>query len=86
MRVLGVEDAEDMADAIAASFVRRGDAIDCVETVEAAEYTLAVNDYEVIILDINLPDGQGTDVLRDVASEAQADAGPDVAGAYPLKQ
>ena len=64
MRVLLVEDAADVADAIAASFIRRGDAIDCVDTVQAAEDTLAVNDYEVIILDINLPDGQGTDVLR----------------------
>jgi two-component system response regulator TctD len=64
MRLLLVEDTEDVAEAIAASFARRGDAIDCVDTVEAAEATLAVNDYEVIILDINLPDGQGTDILR----------------------
>ena len=64
MRVLLVEDTEDVADANAASFIRRGDAIDCVDTVQAAEDTLAVNDYEVIILDINLPDGQGTDILR----------------------
>ena len=64
MRVLLVEDTADVADAIAASFARRGDAIDCVESVQAAEDTLAVNDYEVIILDINLPDGQGTEVLR----------------------
>jgi two-component system response regulator TctD len=62
--LLLVEDTDDVADAIAASFVRRGDAIDRVDTVEAACDTLAVNDYEVIILDINLPDGKGTDVLR----------------------
>lgn len=64
VRLLLVEDTQDMAEAIAASFARRGDAIDWVGTVQAAEETLAVNDYEVIILDINLPDGQGTDVLR----------------------
>jgi two-component system response regulator TctD len=64
VRVLLVEDTEDVADAIATSFVRRGDAIDCVDTVEAARETLAVNDYEVIILDINLPDGLGTDILK----------------------
>jgi two-component system response regulator TctD len=64
VRLLLVEDTEDVAEAIAASFVRRGDAIDCVDTVEAACDTLAVNDYEVIILDINLPDGEGTEVLR----------------------
>lgn len=64
MRVLLVEDTADVAEAIVATFTRRGDAIDCVETVAAAYETLAVNDYEVILLDINLPDGQGTEVLR----------------------
>ena len=64
MRLLLVEDTDDVADAIAACFARRGDAIDCVGSVEAAQETLAVNDYEVIILDINLPDGKGTEVLR----------------------
>lgn len=64
MRLLLVEDTQDLADAIAASFARRGDAVDWVGTAQAAEETLAVNDYEVIILDINLPDGQGTDILR----------------------
>jgi two-component system response regulator TctD len=64
VRVLLVEDTEDVADAIATSFARRGDAIDCVDSVEAAQETLAVNDYEVIILDINLPDGLGTDILK----------------------
>jgi DNA-binding response OmpR family regulator len=64
VRLLLVEDTVDVAEAIAASFTRRGDAIDCVDTVEAARDNLAVNDYEVIILDITLPDGEGTDVLR----------------------
>ncbi len=66
MRLLIVEDTEDVAGAIAASFQRRGDAIDCVETVADACDTLAVNDYDVVILDINLPDGQGTEVLRNL--------------------
>ena len=66
MRLLLVEDTEDVAEAIVASFQRRGDAIDCVETVEDAHETLAVNDYDVVILDINLPDGLGTEVLREL--------------------
>ncbi len=64
MRLLLVEDAEDVAEAIAASFQRRGDAIDCVGTVADADDTLAVNEYDVVILDMNLPDGQGTEVLQ----------------------
>ncbi len=72
MRLLLVEDAEDVAEAIATSFQRRGDAIDCVGTVEDARDTLAVNDYDVVILDINLPDGLGTEVLRDLRRDRRA--------------
>jgi DNA-binding response OmpR family regulator len=64
VRLLLVEDTEDVAEAIVASFQRRGDAIDSVGTVADAEDALAVNDYDVVILDINLPDGEGTEVLR----------------------
>lgn len=69
MRLLLVEDVEDVADAIVSSFVRRGDAIDRVGTVADARDTLAVNDYEVIILDINLPDGEGTTILQGLRSQ-----------------
>ena len=64
MRLLLVEDTDDMAEAIVASFARRGDAIDRVASVSDARDALAVTDYEVVILDINLPDGEGTEVLR----------------------
>lgn len=63
MRLLLLEDDADVAEAITASFLRRGDAIDRVATVAEAEDVLAVNEYEVVLLDINLPDGSGTDVL-----------------------
>lgn len=66
MRLLLVEDTEDVAEAIVASFQRRGDAIDCVGSVSTARDALAVNDYDVVILDINLPDGCGTEILRDL--------------------
>ncbi|MBP7003246.1 response regulator transcription factor [Amaricoccus sp.] len=72
MRLLLVEDTEDVAEAIVASFQRRGDAIDSVGTVEDARDTLAVNDYDVVILDINLPDGPGTEVLRDLRRQRRA--------------
>lgn len=64
MRLLLVEDTEDVAEAIVASFTRRGDAVDWVGTIEDAGEALAVADYEVVVLDINLPDGQGTEILR----------------------
>ncbi len=64
MRLLLVEDTEDVAEAIVASLARHGHAVDHVSTCEAARDALAVQEYDLAILDINLPDGSGIDILR----------------------
>jgi two-component system response regulator TctD len=64
MRLLLVEDTEDVADAVVSVFARTGHAVDHVTTCADAEETLAVQAYDLVILDINLPDGSGIDVLR----------------------
>ena len=66
MRLLIVEDAEDVCDAIAASMARLGHATDTAHTIADAEAFLAVQPYDVMILDINLPDGEGFGLLRKV--------------------
>ena len=66
MRLLLVEDAEDVAEAIVASFARRGDAVDHAATVAEAADMLAVQDYDVCILDVTLPDGTGLGLLKDI--------------------
>lgn len=66
MRILIVEDAVDMAEAIAIRLRRTGMACDLAETIEAAEDCLAVQRYDAIVLDINLPDGQGTELLANL--------------------
>lgn len=63
MRLLLVEDTVDVADAVVSSFGHRGDAVDHVQSVDEAASALAVQDYDVVILDIGLPDGLGTDIL-----------------------
>lgn len=63
MRVLLLEDAEDVAQAIVTTLSRRGDAVDHAATTADACDMIAVQDYDVAILDIGLPDGLGTDVL-----------------------
>lgn len=63
MRILIVEDAADMAEAVAIRLRRAGMACDLAETLEAAEDYLAVQRYDALVLDINLPDGQGTELL-----------------------
>jgi DNA-binding response OmpR family regulator len=64
VRVLLVEDTEDVAEAIVANFSRSGHAIDRVTGCGAAKDAVAVQDYDLVILDINLPDGSGLDFLR----------------------
>lgn len=65
IRILLVEDTPDVADAIVTSFGRRGDAVDHALTRAAADELLALQRYDVIILDINLPDGDGLSLLAD---------------------
>jgi len=72
LRILLVEDTPDVAEAICASFERRGDAIDHVTTVRDAEASLDVQDYDVALLDIGLPDGSGTQVLRALRARGSA--------------
>lgn len=64
MRLLLLEDTEDVAEAVVAGFARRGDAVDHAATVGEAAELIALQDYDVAILDIELPDGSGTAILR----------------------
>ena len=72
MRVLLLEDAEDVAEAIVASFARRGGAVDHAMSLCEARDFLAVQDYDVAILDIELPDGSGLDILSDLRARRSA--------------
>lgn len=66
MRILIVEDAADVAEAVAIRLDKSGMACDIAESCEAAEDFLAVQRYDAIVLDINLPDRNGTELLRDM--------------------
>ncbi|CUH82044.1 response regulator transcription factor [Tropicibacter naphthalenivorans] len=66
MRVLIVEDATDVAEAVAIRLGKSGMACDLAETCEDAEDFLAVQRYDAIVLDINLPDRNGTELLSDL--------------------
>lgn len=63
MRILLVEDTDDVAEAIVESFLRRGDAIDRAINCALALDSAAAVAYDLIILDINLPDGSGLDLI-----------------------
>lgn len=66
MRLLIVEDAEDVCDAIGESLTRVGHVCDKARTLDDARQFLAVQPFDLIVLDINLPDGSGYDLLKEI--------------------
>ena len=73
MRVLVVEDERLLADSIADGLRRQTMAVDVAYDGEAALERLAVNDYDVVVLDRDLPVVSGDEVCRTlVASGVEA--------------
>jgi DNA-binding response OmpR family regulator len=66
MRVLVVEDERLLADTIAVGLRRETMAVDVVYDGDAALERLAVNDYDVLVLDRDLPVVHGDDVCKAV--------------------
>src|SRR6266581_1113724 len=64
MRVLVVEDERLLADTITAGLRNHAMAVDVAYDGDAALERLAVNDYDVIVLDRDLPVVSGDDVCR----------------------
>ncbi len=69
MRILVVEDEQDLAAAIAAGLRRDGYAADIAPDGVSAIDRAAVNHYDVVCLDLNLPDIDGLEVCRTLVSE-----------------
>ena len=66
MRILMVEDARDLAEGVVAQLGRSGILCDLATSLEEARDFRAVQRYDALILDINLPDGSGLSLLREV--------------------
>jgi DNA-binding response OmpR family regulator len=69
MRVLVAEDHERLARAIAAGLRRRGMTVDVALDGDAAMDRLAVNRYDVVVLDRDLPGVHGDDICRSLAAD-----------------
>ena len=66
MRLLIVEDEKQICDMVAKSLYAAGYEVDtCYDGTEALEYVLAEN-YDLIVLDLNLPGIDGMDILREL--------------------
>jgi len=72
VRVLVVEDEQVLADAVATGLRRDSMAVDVVYDGDAALERIAVNDYDVVVLDRDLPLVHGDDVCRHIVTSGLA--------------
>ena len=66
MRLLLIEDNQRLADLIHQGVTQSGHALDAVHTKSAAMHAASHFDYELLILDLGLPDGDGMELLREL--------------------
>ena len=64
MRILLVEDDAILADGVAHALRAMGHAVDCMASGSDADHALTVEQYELAILDLELPSFDGFEVLR----------------------
>src|SRR3984885_10746817 len=66
MRLLVVEDNEELAELLAKGLRTAGYQVDVLSTVEEATSVLLTTFYAALILDLGLPDGDGLALLREI--------------------
>ena len=71
MRVLIIEDEQRLAQTIARGLGRYGAAVDIALDGEAGLSKALVNDYDVVVLDRDLPGRHGDDVCRQIRAEGR---------------
>ena len=67
-----LEDDETMGRGIAMALTGTGTSVTCRSTLTLAREMLAEDRFDLLLLDVNLPDGSGLDLLRQVRSEGNA--------------
>lgn len=66
LRLLLVEDDPSLARVIERGLTEEGHAVDHAPTLARASEATAINDYDLLVLDLGLPDGDGTELCREV--------------------
>lgn len=64
MRILLLEDTIELGEVIHSQMTDEGHAVDWVQTIGHAKAALASTQYDLILLDLMLPDGHGIDLLK----------------------
>jgi len=68
MRLLVVEDDRALGEVLRRGLVEDGHAVDLVGTLAEADEAVFVDDYDLIVLDLGLPDGDGAEFCRRLRS------------------
>lgn len=66
MRILLVEDNSELANGLIKILALSGFQVDLVASAEDGEAAIAANKFDLVILDLTLPDGDGLNVLKNV--------------------
>ena len=72
MRVLVIEDDAAIADAMCAALTNAGHAVDHLANGRQADLALREHPYDLIVLDLGLPDIDGVELLRRLRSRSDA--------------
>lgn len=73
MRILVVDDEAVLASTVAASLRQQGFAVDVASDGQGALDRLAVNQYDLVTLDLNLPDIDGREICRIIRTDDRFD-------------
>lgn len=66
MKLLLIEDDPEMTDALRAALSQHGIVLDAVGDLATAREAIAVVDYDIVLIDRQLPDGDGSTFLADL--------------------
>ena len=66
MRVLVVEDDVSLGQVVQRGLTEDGHAVDWERSLAGASEAVAVNTYQLVVLDLGLPDGDGLDLCREL--------------------
>ena len=69
MNILFIEDDEVLADGLTHTLSNSGYAVTIAKSGTYAEYLLQVQDFDLIVLDLGLPDMDGLQLLRKLRSQ-----------------
>ena len=72
MRILLIEDDHALGEAVREHVASLGYGVDWMQRLKDAREAMATTAYELLLLDLNLPDGSGLDFLREIRRQASA--------------